>query len=138
MRDIIAARGNLLKRGADSAAALDQISQKNQIFHSEPMCDLPSDYIVLFRCGCCSLSSAEVGLACAYRERSQRCAYSSAVMGDVLFHATVLRVSCRKEVCPVDAYAGHNCRILADLMYAKLHVALARGLRRKFWLKTWW
>lgn len=91
MRDIIAAWGNLLKRGADSAASLDQISQKNQICHSEPMCDSPSDYIVLFRCGCRSLSSAEVGLACAYRERSQRCAYSSAVMGDLLFHATVLR-----------------------------------------------
>lgn len=75
-------------------------------------------------------------LPCAYRERSRRCTYSSAVTGDLLLHATVLRVSCRKEFRPVDAYARHNCHVLADLMDAEFHEALARGLRQKFLVKN--
>lgn len=67
MRDIVAAWGNLLKRGADSA---ENISEK---FFTPSLCVIRrSTVYFLFRCGCCSLSSAEVGLACGREVRKSR------------------------------------------------------------------
>lgn len=125
MRDIVAAWGNLLKRGADSAAILDQISKKNPIQKSNFSLQAYAWYAVrlytfvslrlLFtefsRSGMWHVDGktgghvwevcddfADAGfLPCAYRERSRRCTYSSAARGDLLFHATILRVSHRKE-----------------------------------------